>query len=127
MGRHCPSPATGELAMGATGNGADRWAGACTGAGAGAGADDDGDPEWPAGGMAPFCGFPPTGGGWCEYHWASIQVTTEAAPCPRAHSARRADTDVPRPGALRAEPSDHHTGVRATTTRRSTLVSLCRR
>jgi hypothetical protein len=34
----------------------------------------------PGSGIAPFAGFPPTGGGWWEYHVFSAHVTMDPPP-----------------------------------------------
>ena len=64
--------------------------------------------------MEPLAGVPPTGGGWEEYQAFSAQLTTGLAPCSRAHSANRAETEVPRLGLVSALSSETQTGMRPT-------------
>src|ERR1700761_2972531 len=68
--------------------------------------------------MAPAGGFPPTFGWWCEYHSFSTQLTTPFPPWPLAHSAKRAPTELPSAGLVRACPRDTDSH-RSTATRAS--------
>src|SRR6185437_10518361 len=95
-GDQMPSPAMGGLAIGSIGAGAGRWGGP----------PEAGTVVATARQMAPAGGVPPTLGWWWLYHWFSAQLTTEAPPFWRAHSAKRALSDPPNAGLLRAAPSE---------------------
>src|ERR1039458_7615945 len=76
--------------------------------------------------MAPSGGFPPFGGGWWLYHAFSTQFTTLAPPFTRAHSAKRAPSELPRAGLVRAPPREMASQTK-TTARLSPTTTLIRR
>src|ERR1017187_7749339 len=95
-GDHWPSPGMAGDANGTMGAGAGRWTGpTLTATGLAR--------EWR---IAPAGSVPPTGGGWWLYHWFSNQFTTLAPPFSRAHSARRALSELPRAGLVTAPPRE---------------------
>src|ERR1039458_1266333 len=95
-GDHFPSPAMAGDAKGTTGAGGGRWAGpalAVTGLAC----------EWR---ITPAGSFPPTGGGWWLSHSFSTQFTMLAPPFARAHSAKRALSELPSAGLVSAPPRE---------------------
>ncbi len=76
-------------------------------------------------GWRPAGGFPPTGGGWCEYHSSPIQLTTRLAPpWLRAHSAKRPPAELPRAGLVSALPTDTASHATMTTMITTTILRI---
>src|ERR1700722_10319171 len=77
--------------------------------------------------MVPFGSAPPIFGWWCEYHSFSAQLTTEAPPCSRAHSARRALIELPSAGLVSAPPRDTASQMRHAASTTATPAKMRRR
>src|SRR5580700_139755 len=77
--------------------------------------------------IVPLGSAPPTLGRWCEYHSFSAQLTTEAPPCSRNHSARRALAELPSAGLVNAPPRETAAQIRQTASAAATPASRRRR
>ena len=106
------------LTIGAIGAGGVRWATATVG-----GAVVTVFGLW----IVPAASAPPIFGWWWEYHSFSVQLTTEAPPCSRTHSAKRALYELPKAGFVSAPPIDTANQISSTLKMTATTASTRRR